>query len=308
MKRTFLSLTLSLFAFGMPVFAQKIGVLNGPSGIPCGYLMEQSSQKKNSYEFEKFASAQMLLPKLLKGEIDIGFLPPNAAAKVFNSGNKALTAIGISGNGNLYLMTTDQKFKDFSELAGKTVVCAGMGATPEYMFRYLLKQKKVQNVNLDFSIPNPDIAASLVAGKYDYALVPEPFATVSEIKGKNVRRISIQKIFTEATGMQSYPMTLVVCNSAWAKKNGEAVAKFAENCKEAVDWTVQNPDKAGQLSEKHQLGLASQVVQKAVPNSFYTWKNAKDGRSEIEELLKIFLDFAPNSIGGKLPGTDFYWQ
>ena len=66
----------------------RIGILNGPSAIPCAYLIEnKNSPEVKNLAFENFASVQTELPKLLKGELDIGFLPPNIAAKVFNSSN-----------------------------------------------------------------------------------------------------------------------------------------------------------------------------------------------------------------------------
>ena len=98
----------------------KIGILNGPSCIPICKLID--SKKINSeYEYEKYADPQSVLPKLLKNEIDICFLPLNVAAKVYNSSNKKIKCLAITGTGNLSLITKDEKLKTLSQLKGKIV-------------------------------------------------------------------------------------------------------------------------------------------------------------------------------------------
>ena len=355
------------FAFALACFSAfaapkqvRAGVLNGPSGIPCAYLIEnKDSFGIKNLTFENFTSAQTELPKLLKGEIDIGFLPPNAAAKVFNAGNGAVVCLGITGNGNLFVISKKSGVHALESLRGKTVQCAGQGATPEYMLKYLLSKQNIpvnlnsqiernsqelklsqnssssenprdsqnpqifensqaqrdfqssQNpenaVTLDFSIPNANIAAALISDKIEYALVPEPFATVAETKSKDVKRVlDIQQLFAHQNG-GSYPMTLLVANAKFAKSNKSTVEKFIQAYKQAFEWTLKNPSHAGALAEKNNLGLNAKIVEKAIPNAAFTWKSAADGRTEIEQLLSIFLENAPESVGGKLPSDEFYF-
>lgn len=304
------------FSFAAPKQV-RVGVLNGPSSVPCAYLMENKDNSGiKNLSFENFTSAQTELPKLLKNEIDIGFLPPNVAAKVFNSANGAVVCLGITGNGNLFLISKKQGNVTLESLRGKTIQCAGQGATPEYMIKYLLSKQNIpvnpenkeEGITLDFSVPNANIAAALISDKCEFALLPEPFATVAEVKSHDVKRsIDIQKLFARQNG-GTYPMTLLVANAGFAKSNKALTAKFIEAYKEAYEWTVKNPAHAGVLSEKHNLGLASKIVEKAVPNIDFTWKTAEEGKSEIEQLLSIFLENAGESIGGKLPSDGFYFE
>lgn len=300
----------SLFLLSTSLFAQTIGVLNGPSGLTCAKLMENVEQKSAKYSFEKFASAQTELPKLIKGEIDIGFLPPNAAAKVYNANKGALLCLGIAGNGNLYLMTKDESVKSIKDLDGKTISCAGQGATPEYMMKFLMKKNEI-NAKLDFSTPNPQIATALIEGKFDYALVPEPFATVSETTALKtdssvIRALNISDEFKKIE-KTDFPMTLLVVNANYAKKHKKEIKKFIADFEKASDWTIKNPSDAGKLVEKYELGLKAPIATKAIPNAAYTWKTAKDGKAEIEKLLSIFLENSPESIGEKLPDEKFYY-
>ena len=287
----------------------RVGVLSGPSGMTMAYQMENGATVgEASASYEVFAGAALLLPKLIKGEIDIGFLPPNVAAKVYNANNGAVRALAVAGNGMMSLITKDKAVKSVKDLAGKTVSVAGQGATPDYMMRYLLKANNTE-ATLDFSIPNAEIAPALIAGKIEYAVVPEPFATVAVMKDSEITRaVNIQDEFASASGTDGvFPMTLVVVNAEFAKNNADTVASFLASYEKSAAWTLENPADAGALVEKNGIGLKSAVAAAAIPNAAFTFKKAKDAQSDIEKILSVFLDFEPTSIGGKLPDDGFYY-
>lgn len=289
----------------------KVAALNGPSGIGMAYLFENTPNLDGVIpSFEVVASADVLLPKLLKGEIDIGVLPPNAAAKVYNVNNGAIILGGIVGEGMLSVVSTNPKVKKLKDLVGKKLYVAGQGATPEYMIRYLAAKEKIsldggkKGIELDFSIPTSEIAAALGAGKIENALIPEPFVTVALMKAQNVRKaIDIQELW----GKTNYPMTVVVIRKAYAEQNSETVQKFLDAYKNSISWTNANPAEAGALVEKHTLGLNATIASKAIPNAAFVFSYGKDSKVAVEELLSVFMSFAPAAIGGKLPDNEFYF-
>ena len=255
---------------------------------------------------------------MIKKEIDIGFMPLNVAAKVYNTGNKAIICCAVTGLGNISLITTDKQIRTFADLKGKIVYIAGQGATPEYMFRYLLNENGLScatdnmssDVILDFSVPTAQLASLLISGKIKNAVVPEPFVTIAKMKSQDVRAaLDFQEEYREITGSQSiYPLSVMVVRKEFAENNPELLEQFLEAYKKSYEWTLKNPQKAGELSEKHKLGLAAAVVTRAVPVSNYTFIPAAQAVSVSEELLKIFLQNDPSSIGGKLPEREFYYE
>ena len=308
MKKIFFSLFAGLvLCAGLCAQSVRLGVLNGPSCIPAAYLLNEN--------VEKFAEPQALLPKMLKGEIDVGFLPANVAAKVYNSSNGAIRCCAITGNGNLSVITTDPSIKQLADLNRKTVAVAGQGATPEYLMRYLLQKNGIaadtkEGVTLDFSIPTAQIAAQLISGKIDYAVVPEPFATVAQIKSDKVMvAIDLQSEYEYFEGKgKIYPLTVMVVTKNFAEKNPKALKAFLSDYEKSLKKTLQNPKEAGELCEKFGLGLAAPIVAKSIPKANYVFissSNAK-AKDKVEELLNIFLSFDEASIGGKLPDKDFY--
>ncbi len=316
---TFLTGLFLFSAFAQEAKKLRVGLLNGPTCIPVAYLMENTSSvsagdDRTELSFEKFADPQALLPKLIKKEIDVGFLPVNVAVKVYNSGNKSLLCAAVSGLGNLRLITTDESIKRFSDLKGKTIYMAGQGATPEYMMRYLLDENKIPyskegELILDYSIPTSQLAAQLISGKINYAVLPEPFSTIAKMKSdKVIYALDLQKEYLELSGSKDiYPLSVIVVRAEYAEENPELLQAFLSEYEKSLYWTVENPEKAGLLAEKAGLGLAAPIVTKAIPFSNYTYISAEAAISQIEALLKIFLKCDKKSIGGKLPDKNFYY-
>ena len=310
MKKIIFSLFAGLvLCAGVCAQSLRLGVLNGPSCIPAAYLLNE--------DVEKFAEPTALLPKMLKGEIDVGFLPANVAAKVYNSSNGAIQCVAITGNGNLSLITTDTSVESLADLKGKTVVVAGQGATPEYMFRYLLGKNGIEadtadGVTLDFSIPTAQIAAQLISGKIEYAVVPEPFATVAQTKSDKVFvAVDLQAEYEKFAGKgKVYPLTVMVVTKDFAKKNAKVLKAFLTDYQASLAKTIENPAEAGKLCEDFGLGLAAAIVAKSVPKANYVYIPASktETKKKVEELLNIFLEFDASSIGGKLPDKGFYYK
>ena len=297
----------------------RIGILNGPTSIPAAYLCDDTSRIAGAVaSFEKFATPAALLPKMIKGEIDIGFMPVNVAAKAYNSSNGAVLLAGVSGNGNIMLITRDADIASFADLKGKKVSVAGQGSTPDYMFRYLLAKNNIavgegtEAVELIFSTATANIVPELLSGKIAYAVVPEPFSTIAAMKDSSVRRaIDFQSEFEKASGSaagSSYPLTAIVVTKEYASKNIEKIHAFLNALNSSIAWTIANPQKAGVLVQKNTLGLMAPIVGNAIPNCNFVFESAAAARPGVESLLSIFLELDAASVGGKLPDDGFYFN
>lgn len=315
MKKNVLSLLCILFSIN--VFSQSIniGLLNGPSCIPCAQLNENLHKiGETEVEYEMFATPQELLPKMIKKEIDIGFMPVNVAAKVYDSTNHKIICCGITGEGNLALITKNKNIKSLKDLKGKTVFVAGLGATPEYITKYILEKEEIvlndeKGIFLDFSLPTNQIVPELLAGKIDYAIVPEPFITIASEKSKNkINIIDLQKDYFLKYFQQNYPLTVMVVRSDFAEENPDLLKIFLEQYKSALSWTLDNPSDAGQLCEKYNFGLKKNVVEKSIPKSNYVFIPAVKGKLIIESLLQLFIEEDNSFLNGKLPEDDFYYK
>lgn len=311
---------LFLFMLGLSsvIFAEdviRVGLLNGPSCIPAAFLIENNKEIEGAkVTTQKFADVPALLPKMLKNEIDIGFMPLNVAAKVYNSSG-AIVCCGITGNGNLALITKKSDVKRFEDLKGKTVYVAGQGATPEYMFKYLIEKNELKlgssdGVTLSFSIPTAQIVPQLLADKIQYAVVPEPFATIARMKSKEVVvAIDLQNEYEYFAGKDStYPLTVLVARKGFAENNKDLLDAFLAKYEESYKQTLRYPKKAGELCEKLDFGLAAGIVSTSIPRANYVFVSSEYARKDAETLLNLFLANDEVSIGGKLPDDGFYFR
>lgn len=299
-----------------PPSVLKAGALVGPSGLGMAYMFSNTPTiGDTAVQYETFGSVDILLPKLLNGDIDIGILPPNVAAKLFNANPESVVALATVGNSMLTLITKDDSIDELSDLAGKTVSVAGQGSTPDYVFKTLIKANKInhESITLDYSIPTPEIAAAIISDKIQYALVPEPFATVAVLNstaaGKPVKRVLFFKDLWEKAGFgDDFPMTLCVARADFAKKHPESVKLFLDNYRKSIEWTLEHPSEAGPVVEKANLGLKGAIATKSIPFCNFVFIPASENKNNIEKLLEAFLEFSPVAIGGKLPDEGFYWK
>ncbi len=288
-----------------------VAALKGPSGIGMVRLFETppSPADGSKVQMAGVPSADLMMAKLVSGEYDAGVLPINVAAKLYTSGID-LRLAAIVGDGMVSFLTSDAGIASLSDLRGKRISVAGQGATPDFLFRRLLKAGGIdpeKDLRLDYSLPYPEAAAALAAGKISCAILPEPFATMARLANPSLRSpLDLGSLWTRATGEASYPMTAFVVSGKLAAERPAAVRTILESCAASISWVRERPAKAGALVEKHELGLKAGIAAKAIPLSAYVFRLASEARPGVEALLGVFLDLSPASVGGSLPGDGFY--
>jgi NitT/TauT family transport system substrate-binding protein len=254
----------------------------------------------------------LLAARFISGEAKVGILPVNMAAKIASSG-KDIRVVAVIAEGMLSLISSDPSVRSLGDLKRKTVeISSGQGATPDFVFRRILTRHGIdpdRDLTLGYALSYPEITQSLIAGKVSIALIPEPFATMALLgKPELIVAADIQEEWKLLEGGGNYPMTFLVANGAFASANPVAVNGILDAVRDSIEWVNAHPAEAGVLAEKHNLGLRAPVVAAAIPKSNYVCIPAAEARPSIEALFKVFLEFAPASIGGILPADRFYWS
>jgi NitT/TauT family transport system substrate-binding protein len=312
----------SVLAFSAHLYARGAGEesirsltiygLKGPSGVGMIRMFEEAPVIRGfDVKVEALAQADLMAARFIAGEAQVGILPPNVAAKIASSG-KNIQVGAVTGTGMLSLLTSDPDVRTIEDLQGKQVEAAGQGATPEFVFRRILLSRGInpdRDLTIGFSLAYPEIAQSLIAGRISTALLPEPFATMAQSGKPELRSVAdVQDEWIKAGGQGNYPMTVLALDGAFAAENPGAVKTILESLKASIEWVVANPAEAGTLVEKHDLGLRASVISAAIPKSNYVFIPAQAARPAMEAVFKVFLEFTPDSIGGKLPADSFYYS
>jgi NitT/TauT family transport system substrate-binding protein len=285
--------------------------LKGPSGVGMIRLFETPPDIRGTrVTLEALASGDLMAARFIAGEAKVGVLPSNVAAKIAASG-KPIQLAAVTGLGMLSLLSSDLSVKTIDDLKGKTIAVAGQGAVPDYVFRKILTEHGIDpntDVKLDYSLAYPEIAQSLIAGRINLALIPEPFATMARRgNGSLIQVGDIQAEWEKYEAYGNYPITALVLDAEFAKANPEAVKVILAAVKDSIEWVTARPSEAGDLVEKYDLGIKSAVAAAAIPNSNYVFIEAKAARPALTALYETLLKFAPDSIGGKLPADNFYY-
>ncbi|MDR0909555.1 MAG: ABC transporter substrate-binding protein [Spirochaetaceae bacterium] len=298
---------LLLLSLSASAFAQQVTLAapRGPSAVGIIKVIDA----KAVYT-ELFGDASLVAAKLISGEAKLAMLPPNVPAKIASTG-KDIVILAVTSGGMLSLLTSDPSVTDIPSLKGKSLAVSGHGATPDYVFRSILKHYKLNpeaDVHMDFSLAYPEMAQSLISGRIKTALLPEPFATMAMNSGK-LRRVGDIKVeWKKAVGADDYIMTVLAADGKWARANPADVQKIIDAVHTSINWVNANPADAGKLVDKNNVGIAGNIATAAIPRSAYCFIKAKEAKPSLEALFKIFLENSPESIGGKMPADGFYWS
>jgi NitT/TauT family transport system substrate-binding protein len=288
----------------------QVAALKGPTGIGMIKLFEDKPSLGGgvSAEYTAYASPDLVVPRLIKGEIDIAALPGNLAANLYNR-IAAYSLVGIIGNGVLYLVSTDPGLTSLESLRGRSVQNIAKGSTPEFVVRHILEKKGLsQDVDVQFRYSHAELAQLLIAGRQTTAILPEPFVSKVLLASPAAHiAADFQKEWAALHPEQPlYPMSVIVAKKSLFAEQPAALEKFVEACKNSRDWVAANPGLAGALAEKFDFGLSASDAEAAIPRCNLVFVEASRARRLLEEFLGVFLDFAPEAIGGKLPDEGFY--
>ena len=166
----------------------RVGSLKGPTTMGLVNLMsEVESGAKSGYSFEMQSQPDVIMSELVAGKLDIALLPANVAAVAYNKTNHGVSAIDINTLGVLYCVTGDENVKSVKDLAGKTVLSTGQGASPEYVLNYLLEKNGVTDCDVQFKSEATEIAALLKQDPAQIAILPQPFVTVATAQNDQLK-------------------------------------------------------------------------------------------------------------------------
>ncbi len=290
----------------------RVATLRGPTGMGMIRLIDQAPRVTDdlSAHYEVVGTPELMVSRILSGEVDVASLPLNIAAKLYNSGVEyELAAVNVLGV--LYLVSNGTTVESLEDLKGKTVYLTGKGANPDILMRYVLSENGLSpdtDVELNFNFDQVELASMMIAGRVKLALLPEPFVTQVLEKNPNARvALRFEELWKKTVGGTT-PLAqgcLVVRRRA-VQDHPLAITAFLARYRDSVDWVNSDPKDAGILIEKHGMGLKAAAAADAVPRMSLVYEPAEAARSAVEAFLRVLLKFSPASIGGKLPDSGFY--
>lgn len=288
--------------------------LVGPTGVGLADLMHRNEQKSSALDYTicLATSPEEIVGKLTTGEANFAALPTNLAATLYQKTDGAVQVLALNTGCVLYIVENGNSIHSIADLKGKTVLSTGEGANPEYIFRYLLSENGLDpdsDVTLDFVAENDELAAALVSGNADVALVPEPLCSTVLAKNADLRvALSLGDEWINAQNGAAPYMGCIVVNAQYAVDLPGNVEAFLSDYKVSVEAAQTNVKAVAGWCEQYGIIGSAAIAEQAIPRCAITCVTGKGMAPFLDPYLSVLFTADPKSVGGALPDEGFYYE
>lgn len=291
----------------------RLGGLKGPTSIGMVKLLNDSETgaTQNEYTFQLAGAADELTPLLLKGELDVVAVPANLAAVLYNKSEGAVQFLAVNTLGVLYIVEKGgDAVIDWESLRGQTIYATGKGTTPEYTLTYLLAQHGLTlgtDVTVEWKTEPSEVVAQMASDSHAIAMLPQPYVTVAQTKLDGLRvALDLTTSWDELhNGSQCITAGLVV-RREFAEAHPQALAAFLSEYAASTQYANDHISETAQLVEQYDIVKAA-VAEKAIPYCNIVCLSGSDMIPALKGYLQVLFDQNPASVGGAMPGDDFYY-
>ena len=263
---------------------------------------------------EIYRSPDQMRAGVLAGKIKLVGMPSYSAASMYNRG-VPLHQVNILIWGHLFLMVRDLPINSIADLAGHNVIVPSHNDAPDLVFRLALRRAGLtpqKDLQISY-VGSPTEAAQLfLSGRSDCALLPEPAASATELRGEehgiNVRRaIDLTEAYASLTGRPpGIAQAGIAVADDFLQQHPDIVAAIHKGCVAGSRWTLDNPAEAAALGEKY-LALPAAIIARSIPGIRLEVRSAAEARPAMEKYFNDLMELSPDIVGGRLPDPGFYW-
>ena len=291
----------------------RIAGLKGPTTMGLVNLldMERKGTATQHYDLQLYGAADEIVPKLIKGELDMAAIPANLAATLYQKTNGGIQVMAVNTLGVLYVVEKGNTIHSFADLKGRTILSTGKGTTPEYVLRYLLTQNGLdpdRDVKIEYCSEASEVTAQMAASKKDaIAVLPQPYVTAAQMKDSSLRvALDLTKEWNKVCDTQLITGVTVV-RTEYARQNPDIVANFLKDYETSITAAQTNVANTAALCEETGVVAKKAIAQKALPQCNIVYRVGDEMKADVNAYLQVLYDASPAAVGGKLPDAAFYY-
>lgn len=292
-----------------PAAPINVMVLNGTTGFGMANLMDDAAGGKaqQAYSFTVETDASNVVAALANSSADIAALPTNAAAAVYNKTQGKVQVLALNTLGVLYLVTDGSvTVESMADLAGQTVYAPAQN--PSFIFQHLCQANGLDDVTIDNTYAQPaDLNTAVASGQVSIAVLPEPMVTVAKSKNPDLQvALDLTAEWDKVSEPGSLVQGCVVVRKEFAQNNADAVATFLKEYGASIEGMTADIEGTAAKIEANGIFTKAAVAAKAIPNCNVCFITGSEMQTALSEFLNIMFEVAPASVGGSIPGDDFY--
>lgn len=293
--------------------AMRIAGLQGPTTMGMVKLMkDQASMESPLYDVTMYGAADEIVPLLTKGELDAAAIPANLAATLYQKTEGKIQVAAVNTLGVLYVVTTGDDVASVADLAGKTIYSTGKGTTPEYVLNYILTENGIdpaKDVTIEYKSEATEVLSTLQsAGEGAVAVLPQPYVTAAQaqVEGLNVA-LDLTEEWNKIDPDSQLITGVLAVRSDYAEQHPEELEAFLADYRSSIEWVTANTADAAQLVAEYGIVAKAPLAEKALPACNITYMDGADMKQALSGYLDVLYQQDAASVGGALPGDDFYY-
>ena len=289
-------------------------VLSGPTGIGAMNLWAaaDAGETQNTYHITMPGANDEVVAAISNGDADIAAVATNLAATLYNKTSGGVTVLAVNTLGVLSLLGNGQEIASIADLAGKTIYAPGQGANPEYILRYVLSGNGLdpdKDVTIQFVGEGSELLTVWQTDPEAVIMAPQPVATSILMQNENaVTLFSMTDEWDKVSGGDStLMMGCVIVRNEFLQENPGAVELFLQEYAASIEKAQSDVEGTAALCEQYGLIPKAALAQKAIPSCGLTFVTGAEMKSALSGYLQVMFDADPKSVGGAMPGDDFYY-
>lgn len=294
----------------------SIASMKGPTTMGLVGLIDavEKGTAGEDYRVTMYGAPDEVVPLVAQGQVDIALIPANLAAVLYNKtqGTDAeISVLAVNTLGVLNIVENGETITSLEDLRGRTIFSTGKGASPEYVLNYLLAAAGMTpgvDVTVEYLSEHTEVMARLTQTPGSAGLLPQPFVTIGQAKNAGLRVALDLTDEWDAVAPESQLITgVVVVRNGFAAEHPDAVARFMTEYEASTAWVNANPADAGVLIAEAGIVPEAPLAAKAIPNCHITFISGAELKASLSGYLQVLFNADPASVGGSVPGDDFYY-
>lgn len=289
-------------------------VLSGPTGIGAMNLWAaaDAGETQNTYHITMPGANDEVVAAISNGDADIAAVATNLAATLYNKTSGGVTVLAVNTLGVLSLLGNGQEVATIADLAGKTIYAPGQGANPEYILRYVLTGNGLdpdKDVTIQFVGEGSELLTVWQTDPEAIIMAPQPVATSILMQNENaVTLFNMTDEWDKVSGGDStLMMGCVIVRNEFLQENPGAVALFLQEYAASIEKAQSDVEGTAALCEQYGLIPKAALAKAAIPSCGLTFVTGAEMKSALNGYLQVMFDADLKSVGGAMPGDDFYY-
>ena len=293
----------------------RVGSLKGPTTMGLVNMLEGAEEGELPFgaEFTMATAADEITAKLVQGELDIALVPANLASVLYNKTEGGVSVIDINTLGVLYGVTGDESVTGLSDLEGKTIYMTGQGTTPQYAMDYILAQNGMTDkVTIEYRSEATEIAAMFAEDPTIIAVLPQPFATVCQVQNEGVKEFmdlneEWDKCADSGDSMLLTGVTIASRDFLSAHAEDGLIDAFISTQRLSTEAVELDTAHTAELVAAAGIIEKAPIAEKAIPKCGIACITGEEMKGALSGYLEVLEAANAQSVGGELPGDDFYY-